>query len=216
MRAPARILEQGLAEMGLRVPRAVREQMLAHLALLTKWQRAFNLTAIRDPEQMVARHLLDSLALAPLVVGPRLVDVGSGAGFPGIPLALVRGDDRFVLVERRGKPAQFLIHVVAALELGRIDVVQADVSEYRPPWKFDTLMARAFGSLSDLLDRAGHLCRPGGRVVVAKGAHPETELARVPKSAYAAARIEPITVPGIHTPRYAIVLEMPRGPTGEQ
>ncbi|MDH3282167.1 MAG: 16S rRNA (guanine(527)-N(7))-methyltransferase RsmG, partial [Gammaproteobacteria bacterium] len=209
---PARVLERGLAEIGLCVSPAVQARMLTHLTLLEKWNRAFNLTAIRDPEQMVVRHLLDSLALAPYVLGPRLIDAGSGAGFPGVPLALVKPDHRFALLERRGKRAQFLIHLTAALDLKRIEVVHADASEYRPAAKFDTLTARAFGSLSELLERAGHLCRPGGRVVAPKGAHPEIELAQVPQSAYAAARIEPIHVPGIHTPRHVIVLEMPSSP----
>jgi len=213
--APERVLERGLADIGMSLAPATRARMLNHLTLLAKWNRAYNLTGIRDPEQMVVRHLLDSLTLVPYLRGPRVVDVGSGAGFPGVPLALVRGDDRVVLLERRGKRVQFLIHLAAALDLGHVEVVHADASQYRPAVKFDTLVARAFGSLSELLKKAGHLCRPGGRVVAPKGAHPEIELAQVPRSEYAAASIEPVNVPGIHTPRHVIVLEMPGSPPND-
>ncbi len=203
-----RLLARGLAEMGMTVAREVQSSMLDHLALVAKWNRAQNLTGFRDPEQMVVHLLLDSLVLIPYVRGRRVADVGSGAGFPGVPLALTGPDRQVTLIERRDKRAQFLIHANAVLGLG-CEIVSRDASAYRPTVKFDTLVARAFGSLSGLLTSAGHLCRPGGRVVVPKGAHPDSELAQVPRSAYTKASIEPVSVPGVHAPRHVIVLELP-------
>jgi 16S rRNA (guanine527-N7)-methyltransferase len=175
--ATRRLLQLGIAELGTEVTPTQVDQLLAYLALLVKWNGAYNLTAVRDPSAMVARHLLDSLAVAPLLQGERFIDVGTGAGLPGVPLAIVRPDVRFELLDSNGKKTRFLFQVKTALALDTMAVHQARVESFKPPGLFDAVLSRAFASLGDMINGCRHLIVPGGRFLAMKGQYPEAELA---------------------------------------
>lgn len=203
--AAAARLDAGLAALGLALPAAARRGLLAYLALLEKWNRAYNLTAVRDRGEMIARHLLDSLAIVPYVQGPRIVDVGSGAGLPGIPLALALPQDRLVLLDSNRKKTRFLVQAVAELRLDNVAVESRRAEEYRPDQGFDTVVTRAFASLAETVAVAGHLCRPGGGLLAMKGRCPEQELAALPPS-FRLLALEPLRVPGLDAERYLVRL----------
>ncbi len=143
--------------------------MAHYLEMLAKWNRVYNLTAVREPEQMVVRHLLDSLSIAAHIRGTRVLDVGSGAGLPGIPLALALPDFRFVLLDASAKRTRFLTQVRAELKLTQVAVEHARVEHYRPEKRFNTVVSRAFADCADLLQVADGLCAPDGRVVAMQG-----------------------------------------------
>ncbi len=129
--------------------------------MLAKWNQAYNLTAVRDPQEMVTRHLLDSLVLLPYVQGPRVLDIGTGPGLPGIPLAVARPDCSFTLLDANAKKTRFVTQAVGELGLKNVEVVQERVENYRPKQKFDTLVARAFSSITDMLIDRTSSVRPG-------------------------------------------------------
>ena len=157
-----RLLHQGLQAMGLTLPPEIEPRLLEFLRLLEKWNRSYNLTAVRDPEQMVARHLLDSLAVLPYVRGPRVLDIGTGAGLPGLPLALALPETHFTLLDSNAKKTRFVTQAAHALGLANVSVVQARAEKFQPAEKFATLLARAFASIPDMLATTRHLCAPGG------------------------------------------------------
>ncbi len=200
---PAAILDAGLCALGLdaAVPAVTRERLLAYLDFLAAWNRHTNLTAVREPAAMVTRHLLDSLVLLPHLVGTRLADLGSGAGLPGIPLALARPDLEVTLVDSNGKKARFLRAAVAELGL-RAAVAQTRVEALAG--NFDTLTARAFTSLANMLRWGGHLLRPDSVWLAQKGRYPADELAALP--AGYAARTLPLAVPGLDAQRHLVII----------
>ncbi|MBU0500686.1 MAG: 16S rRNA (guanine(527)-N(7))-methyltransferase RsmG [Gammaproteobacteria bacterium] len=163
------LLDQGLERMGLAMPPDVREGLLSYLALLMKWNNSFNLTAVRDPLEMVPRHLLDSLSIYPYVRGPAVLDVGTGPGLPGIPLALLLPEVRFTLLDSNGKKIRFVRQAALELGLSNLTTVQQRIEEYHPSRAFDTVMARAFTTLSDLYALCGHHIMPGGCLLAMKG-----------------------------------------------
>lgn len=198
-------LDAGLAALGLALSAAARRGLLDYLTLLEKWNRAYNLTAVRDRSEMVARHLLDSLSIVRYIQAPRIIDVGTGAGLPGIPLALALPDCRFVLLDSNRKKTRFLIQAVAALRLGNVTVECRRAEEYRPAEGFDTVVTRAFASLTEIVTAAGHLCRRDGCLLAMKGRYPEAELAALPP-AFRLLAVEPLRVPGLDAERYLIRL----------
>lgn len=171
-------LANGLSAMRLELPAGAHEKLLAYLDLLAKWNRAYNLTAVRDPEEMVSRHLLDSLAVLPFVHGKSLADLGSGAGLPGIPLAIARPDVAVTLVESNGKKARFLREAIRSLPLSNVTVAQARVQD--TAGAFDTVTARAFASLPDMLAWGEHLLAPDGCWLALKGRADPVELGAIP------------------------------------
>jgi len=206
-----RRLDVGLAALGIDIDPGVPARLIAYLELLERWNRVHNLTAVRDPGEMVTRHLLDSLAALSYIEGPAVIDVGSGAGLPGIPVALARPELSLTLVEARGRRARFLEHVVDRLALTNVRVADVRVQDLGPGAAFDTLTARAFASLDELLRVAGHLCRPGAAVVAYKGRRPQEEVAAIAGHAFAVERIVPLTIPGLDAPRHLVVLRAPGG-----
>jgi len=202
LRAP---VESGLAALGL--DRALAEPLLAYLALLQRWNATYNLTAIRDPEQMVTLHLLDSLALVPHVAGiSRLADLGTGAGLPGIPLAIAVPALQVTLVESNGKKARFLREAVRTLGLGNARVAESRAEALDQPGAFDAITARAMATLSDLLAAGAHLLRPGGRLLAMKGALPEAEIAALP-TGWRVEAAHPLAVPGLDAERHLVVVK---------
>ena len=183
-------------------------RQLDYLELLQRWNRISNLTAIRAPADMVVRHLLDSLAVHPYVRGGRLLDVGSGAGLPGIPLALADPARTVVLVDSNGKKARFLRQAVLELALANVAVVHARAEEFRPSAPFDTVIARAFADLPALVRIARPLLAPAGRVLAMKGREPTAELQRLAAEGVAW-RCHRLDVPGLAAERHVIILEPP-------
>ena len=200
--------------MRLDLPADAQGKLLDYLDLLAKWNRTYNLTAVRDPADMVARHLLDSLAILPFVHGRSLADLGSGAGLPGIPLAIARPDIAVTLVESNGKKARFLREAVRSLPLANVAVVQARVQD--TTGAFDTITARAFASLPDMLAWGGHLLAPGGRWLALKGRADPAELGAVPQD-FCVAAVHELHVPGTDGERCVVELRAlrpaTRGPT---
>jgi len=201
-------LENGLDVLGLAVSRAAVESLLNYIALLAQWNEVHNLTAVRSRDEMVTRHLLDSLVGLPFTHG-HVVDIGSGAGLPGLPLAIVEPALHLVLVDSSGKRTRFLHHAKASLGLTNLDIVHARVEDYRPGRKFDTLVARAFGSLPKLWASARHLGRAGSKIVAWKGAYPATELSKLSNSVEIDRVIHRVSVPGLDAVRHLVVLSIP-------
>lgn len=197
-------LEQGVQALGLTLPAGASAKLLAYLRLLHKWNRAYNLTAVRDIEEMVARHLLDSLAVLPYVVGPRVLDIGSGAGLPGIPLACARPDFVFTLLDSNAKKTGFLVQAVAELALHNVTVVTARVEQFHPPEQFLTLVARAWAPIPDMLDRAQHLLSPGNRLLALKGTFPKDELSVL--SGPFTWEVKRLAVPGLSAERHLVII----------
>lgn len=200
-------LEQGLSQMLPPQTQAdLVERQLAYLDLLQRWNRTFNLTAIRVPADMVVRHLLDSLAVHPYVKGGRLLDVGSGAGLPGIPLALADPTRTVVLIDSNGKKARFLRQVVLELALANVTVVQARAENFRPATPFDAIIARAFADLPALWRIAQPLLAPEGQVLAMKGREPTGELQRLSGEGVSW-QCHRLDVPGLAAERRVIILE---------
>lgn len=189
-----RQLDQGLVALDLDLPAASRDQLIALLRLLAQWNRSFNLTALRTPADMVAGHLLDSLAVLAHLPPGRLLDVGTGAGFPGLPLAIARQDTAHVLLDSHLKKTRFVQHAALTLDLHNVEVVQQRAEQYRPDPTFPVVIARAFAPLPRLLRLIGHLCAPGGRVLALKGAAVETELTDLPAQFE---HIDTLTLPAV-------------------
>ena len=198
-------LAGGVATLGLELDESVVERLLAYLALLIKWNRAFNLTAVRDPAEMVVKHLLDSLAVLPHLKGERFVDVGAGAGLPGIPLAIARPALSFTEIDSAGKKVRFMKQAVRELGLVNVEAHHARVEGWRPEAPFDGVLSRAFASIADMVTVAGHLRGEEGRLYAMKGRVPDEELAALP-AGWAVERIEPLTVPGLDAERCLVVL----------
>jgi 16S rRNA (guanine527-N7)-methyltransferase len=202
-------LSEGIEVLGLALPRETQTRMLQYLALIRKWNQVHNLTAVREPEAMLVRHLLDSLAILPHVAGPRIADVGSGAGLPGIPLALARPEWRVTLVETNHKKTAFLQQARIELDLKNVEVMTERVENFHPVDGFDVVISRAFSDLADFAGLAGHLCAPGnggGRLVAMKGVYPHEELAQLPAQ-FMVEKILPVTVPGLEAERHLVLIK---------
>ncbi|QKT03611.1 16S rRNA (guanine(527)-N(7))-methyltransferase RsmG [Ectothiorhodospiraceae bacterium 2226] len=196
-------LAHGLQALGLAVDADAQAKLLDYVALLARWNRTYNLTAVRDPLEMVTRHLLDSLAVLPYLRGPRIVDVGTGAGLPGIPLAIAAPDHRYTLLDSNGKKTRFVTQAAAQLGLTQVEVVQARVEDYVPDAPFDTVVTRAFAELPRALAVAGHLCRTGGTFLAMKGAAAHAEAEGLP-AGYRLRGVRALTVPGLDAQRYVV------------
>ena len=196
-------LEQGIATLGLTLPGDAVARLLDYQALLSRWNAAYNLTAIRDPAEMVTRHLLDSLAILPFVEGETLADLGTGPGLPGIVLAIAAPGRQILLVDSNGKKVRFLREAIRALKLDGVRAVQSRVEEVEG--RFDCVTARAFASLADMLGWGGHLLAPHGRWLAMKGKAPAEELPDVP-AGFAVAAIHALAVPGLDAERHLVVL----------
>jgi 16S rRNA (guanine527-N7)-methyltransferase len=198
-------LASGLSALGLALAPGQVAALLRLVDELADWNTRVNLTAIRAPADMVDKHLLDSLAVLPWLGGLAVADVGTGAGFPGLPLAIADPDRRFTLVEATGKKATFVRHAAAMLDLPNVEVVQERAESYRPARPFDCVVARALGPLPEFVRVAGHLAGPGGRLLAMKGKVPEAEIAALP-AGWKAVAVHPVAVPGLDAERCLVEL----------
>ena len=201
------LLARGLAALGLDLPAAACERLLAYAALLMKWNRVYNLTAIRDPEQILTHHLLDSLAVLPHLGGIRaLADVGSGGGLPGIPLAIARPELAITSIETVNKKASFQQQAKIELGLANFEPRCARVEQVRPEAPFDAVISRAFSDLADFVRLTGQLIASEGRLYAMKGVYPREEIAALPTSWAVEESIE-LEVPELDAERHLIVLK---------
>jgi 16S rRNA (guanine527-N7)-methyltransferase len=199
-------LAPGLKALGLSLPAGGEQKLLHYVELLERWNQAYNLTAVRDPAEMVAKHLLDSLSVLPFVTAGPVADVGTGAGLPGIPLAVARPDLRFTLIDSNGKKTRFVTQAMAELKLGNVEVVQSRAEAHRPAAPYALVLSRAFASLADFAELAGGMAAPGGRLLAMKGVDPADELAAVPQG-FRVLKVHPLQVPGLDAERCLVELE---------
>jgi len=196
-------LHAGTAALGMAPSAQAHDQLLDYVELLLRWNASYNLTAVRDPLDMVTRHLLDCLAVAPFVQGDSLADLGSGAGLPGIPLAILTPAREHVLIDSNGKKTRFLREAVRALGLNNVRIEQARVEDTRG--QFDCITARAFATLKDMLALGGHLLAPDGIWLAMKGLLKEDEILAVP-AGFQVADVRPLAVPGLGAARHVIIV----------
>lgn len=198
-------LAAALAAMDLVIDGDKQARLLAYLELLRKWNKTYNLTAIHEPERMLTHHLLDSLAVLPYVTGDRLLDVGAGAGLPGIPLAIARPDLAVTLIDASHKKAAFMQQAAIELRLANVTAVHGRVEDLRPEAPFPQIISRAFSDLADFVRVTGHLLADGGEWLAMKGLFPNEELAQL-KGARMKRDIE-LQVPGLAADRHLVILE---------
>jgi 16S rRNA (guanine527-N7)-methyltransferase len=200
-------LSRGLAALGLDLPPDAQEKLLAFAALLGKWNKVYNLTALRDEEQVISHHLLDSLAVLPHLIGTkRLADIGSGGGLPGIPLAIARPDLQVALVESNQKKSAFQQQAKIELGLANVSVHCARVEAWTPEEKCDVVISRAFSELAEFVKLSGHLLAEGGALLAMKGVHPYEEIAQLP-AGWRVAEVTPLQVPGVEGARHLVRVE---------
>lgn len=196
-----------LAQTELVVTEQQADQLVTLVTLLDKWNKAFNLTSVRDPLAMVGRHMVDSLVVSPYLEGERFIDVGTGPGLPGLPLAILNPDKEFVLLDSLGKRIRFIRMVIHNLGLTNVTAVESRVELYQPELKFDGVLSRAFASLDDMVSWCAHLPTPEGRFLALKGQYPEQELQSLPAH-LALDKVYPLTVPEQDGDRHLVIIKL--------
>lgn len=194
-------LERGLAEMKIELPSQSIAKMIDFLRMMVKWNKVYNLSAIREPEQMVNMHLLDSLVVLPFLHGKRCIDVGTGAGLPGIPLAIARSDMQFALLDSNSKKTRFIQQACIELGLDHVSVLNERIEEYQPEQKFDTVTARAFTSMPNLLVKTRHLLALGGRLLAMKS----KETKAVDSKGFQFSCVESLVIPELEVTRNLVI-----------
>lgn len=201
-------LRSGLDALGLALPEEAQQKLLAHLELLAKWNRTYNLTAIRDPEKMITHHLLDSLATLPHLPAGALADVGSGGGLPGIPIAIAEPARHVTLNDAGHKKAAFLQQAVIELRLANAEVHTGRVQAWRPAQKFACVVTRGFAELAEFIAACRHLVAPGGVLAAMKGVYPAAELGRLPADADCR-DVRRLAVPLLDAERHLVLCRCP-------
>ena len=209
--SPAEQLEPGLAGMGIELPAEARERLLAYLALLYKWNKTYSLTSLREQDKAVSHHLLDSLSILPFVPVGRLLDVGSGGGTPGIPLAIVRPEQPVTLLDSNSKKSAFLQQAAIELGLKNISVHCGRVEQYHPEFgHYAAIVSRAFAELKDFTALSRHLLQPDGIWLAMKGVWPHAEIAGLPEDVRVLG-VHPLIVPGVDGERHVVVMQRTAG-----
>jgi len=199
-------LAQGLETLGMDLPGQCIEQLLAYLALMERWNRVYNLTAVRKPAQMVVRHLLDSLAVVPYLDETPLLDVGTGPGLPGIPIAITRPDKNILLLDSNSKKIRFVNQVLIDLGIYNATAIQTRAEQHQSETGFGEIISRAFASLTDFVTGSGHLCSAEGRLLAMKGIYPEQELDELP-APWALEESIRLEVPKLGEERHLLILK---------
>ena len=199
------------AMVGVEINAAARESMLAYVALLDKWNKVYNLTAVREPERMIGMHILDSLSVLPYISGAkRILDVGTGGGLPGIPLAIARPALQVTMLDAIAKKTAFVRQAIGELELKNADVITGRVESPLVIEKFDHVISRAFADLKDFVDAAGHHCVVGGTMLAMKGIYPHEELGRVP-AGFLVSNVVALKVPDVDAERHLVIIQKKPG-----
>lgn len=199
-------LSRLLKDAGITLPEHQQQQLVGYVTLLDKWNKAYNLTSVRNPDEMLVRHILDSIVVEPHLQGSRFIDVGTGPGLPGIPLAIVRPDSHFTLLDSLGKRVRFLRQVQHELKLENITPVQSRVEDFSPEPPFDGVISRAFASLSDMVNWCHHLPGERGRFYALKGVRPDEEVTELP-SGFTVEDIVKLSVPGLEGERHLVLIK---------
>ncbi|HYA20281.1 MAG TPA: 16S rRNA (guanine(527)-N(7))-methyltransferase RsmG [Burkholderiales bacterium] len=199
-------LQQGVSALRLKISRPQLRSLLDYLALLQKWNKVYNLTALREPQKMISHHLLDSLAVVAHIQAHHILDVGSGAGLPGIPMAIARDDWRVTLLDSSHKKAAFLKQVAIELKLANVTVCCERVETWFPEQKFELIISRAFSDLPEFVALSKHLLRQGGRFAAMKGIYPHEEIAQLPDG-YHLERVIPLKIPGHKVQRHLVMVK---------
>lgn len=197
-------LDKLLAQMNIVISDDQADQLIDYIELLVKWNKAYNLTAVRSPEAMIIRHLADSLSILAHVSGERIIDVGSGPGLPGIPLAICKPECAVTTIDSNGKKTRFQQQVKTELGLNNLTVVQSRVEAYQPD-PYDAVISRAFASLNDMLDWTAHLCADKGIFLAMKGLYPEQEISTL-REGFSLQSTHVLTVPGCDAERHLLIL----------
>jgi 16S rRNA (guanine527-N7)-methyltransferase len=200
-------LADGLARLNLALPPEALQKLLDYVALVQKWNKVYNLTAVRDADKMLTHHLFDSLAVVPHVAAAKtILDVGSGAGLPGIPLALALPETHVTLLDSNHKKTAFLNQAVIELKLGNVEVVCDRVEKYQLKQIFNVVVSRAFSDLPEFVELAGKLVAPGGILLAMKGVHPFEEIAQL-KGGFKLSGVTPLAVPGLEAERHLVFMK---------
>ncbi|RJX66636.1 16S rRNA (guanine(527)-N(7))-methyltransferase RsmG [Vibrio sinensis] len=195
-----------IAQTDLEVSPLQREQLLGYVGLLNKWNKAYNLTSVRDPEEMLVKHILDSIVVSPYLQGERFIDVGTGPGLPGIPLAIMNPGKTFFLLDSLGKRIRFIKQVIHELKIGNVTPIQSRVEDFQPEEKFDGVLSRAFASITDMVEWCHHLPISGtGRFLALKGQLPQNEIEQLPDWC-CVTDIKALKVPELEGERHLVVL----------
>lgn len=203
----AEALADGIDALGITLDAAQQQKLLAYVALLNKWNKVYNLTAIRDPRDMIGLHILDSLALVPhLSGGNKICDVGSGGGLPGICVAIASPALTITMLDSLQKKTTFIRQAIGELGLKNANVICERVEKYQPEQKFDIVTSRAFAELADFVNGAKHLVAPGGKMIAMKGVYPHDEIARLP-STHRVTKVIELNVPQIEGARHLVIVE---------
>lgn len=198
-------LSCGVAALELALDVAIQQKLLDYVALLHKWNKVYSLTAVREPERMISLHLLDCLAVLPHINGPRVLDVGSGGGMPGIVLAIVRPDWSITLIDSNGKKTSFLQQAAISLSLSNVTVVTGRVEQYQPAECFDLITSRAFSDLGEFVRLSHHLLAANGCYGALKGVYPQQEVAQIP-AGFVLTEVVPLHVPGLDAERHLVTI----------
>jgi 16S rRNA (guanine527-N7)-methyltransferase len=193
----------GAAQLGIELSEAQAAQLIRLLDELDDWNQRMNLTAIRERGAQITKHLLDSLSVQPFLQGEHILDVGTGPGFPGLPLAIVNPSRRFTLLDSTAKKLKFIDHVAALLELPNVQTVHTRAEHFRPTQRFDIVLSRAVGPVEQFVKWAGHLCVGGGRLLAMKGRDPAAEVARLPNG-WKLAAVHRLNVPALDEERHLV------------
>ncbi|MDP2717052.1 16S rRNA (guanine(527)-N(7))-methyltransferase RsmG [Rheinheimera sp.] len=195
-----------VAQTGLTLSEQQLQQCIAYVQLLDKWNSAYNLTSVRDPNEMLIKHVMDSLVIAPFLTGQRFIDVGTGPGLPGVLLAIYYPDKHFTLLDSLGKRIRFLNQVKLQLKLDNIQPLQSRVEDHQPEHGYDGVISRAFASINDMLSWCKHLPAEKGRFFAMKGAAVQEEIAALPDFVKVAA-VQPLVVPQLQAQRHLVILD---------
>ncbi|MEE9426152.1 MAG: 16S rRNA (guanine(527)-N(7))-methyltransferase RsmG [Methylococcales bacterium] len=204
MQDPKQNLIAGIETLCLSVDQQMIDQLLSLLQLLQKWNKAFNLTTVTNLQKMVVWHLLDSLALSPYINGNRILDVGTGAGFPGLPLAIINPDQHFVLLDSTLKKTRFVQQAILELGIDNVEVVHKRIQDYQPECQFNTVFARAVSSLADMVDNVARLVAEDGKILLPKGQYPYAEIDVLNDCHYSVIKLD---IPGMDAQRHLVSID---------
>ena len=206
---PEDLLEDGIYELGLEERLAGDERLMEFITELMNWNRVYNLTSVRKPTEIVTRHILDSLSILPYLEGRRVLDIGTGAGLPGIPLAIACPEREFVLLDSSSKKLRFVQQTLAILKLKNVTLEHRRIEDYQPQERFDSVMCRAFSELREIYRHASRLCNRAGRVLAMKGIYPVTEIESL-DDRQVIEQVVPLRVPGLDAERHLVCMRAPQ------